>query len=225
MIRLHGIGHDVFAMVEGLNPRFDAGEPKIRITVDMEPEPGAPEDTIVARLLTGFPGLARHECRAQSNVPLRPAGGTRLLMAEGETTANQAHVLEHLVIELLAIFEPRVRRSGVTCAWISPPERNDVYIECRNFATGAAATSLAMVALEHALQDRPLTPLFADLVRVWSVVAGSGAFPVSPKQVVCRSGLPSPRVERALSMLADHRLLEREDFAVNLSGETHFRTP
>ncbi len=226
MIRLHDMRHGPFEAIEELNPRAVAGRLRICITVDTESCPCLPEASLVARLLAGFPGLSRHGCRARTASAPSPTAGTRILLVEGEPSANQAHPLEHLVLDLLGVFEPSVLRSGVTRAWQEPPERNDIFIERRDLATGTgtAAISLAMLAFENALEDRPLTPLFGDVVRVWSVFAQAQAAPVSPRHVAHRSGLPRTRVEQALAVLTDNRLLRSEPFAVHISGETHFRT-
>lgn len=223
MLRLLGIRHDTFAVIERLNPRFVAGALKIRITVETESYPRAPEHVLAGRLLAGFPHLARHECRVGTSGDLAPAPGTNIQLVEDEPSANQAHLLEHLVIDLLSVFEPSVRRSGVTCAWVDPPERNDIFVECREEGVGVAATMLALIAMDSALDDRPLTPLFGDLVRVWAVLAQTDAEPVHPRHVVRRSGLPRHRVEHALALLAHTHLVSEESFALNFSGEAHYR--
>ncbi len=223
MLRLLGIDHDAFTAVEALNPRFVPGAPKLRITVDTESSPRAPEHVLLARLLAGFPRLAQHECRVGDSHRLAPGAGTRIQLIEGEPSANQAHLLEHLVIDLLTVFEPRVVRSGVTCAWTSPPERNDVFVECRDRNIGVAAAMLALIALDAALDDRPVTPLFEDLTRVWSVVSRAEPAPVHPRHVAHRAGLPRPRVEQALALLARTQLVREEPMALNLSGESHWR--
>lgn len=90
-----------------------AGARKIRITVETESRLWASEHVLAGRLLKGFPHLARHECRVHTSRDLAPASGTPIQLVEDEPSANQAHLLEHLAIDLPGVFEPRVRRSGL----------------------------------------------------------------------------------------------------------------
>ena len=223
VLRLHGIRHGVFPAIESLNPRFVAGASKLCLTVDTEREPRVPEDVLVERLLAAFPGLARHECRAHEGPTLRPAPGTAIQLARDEPSANPAHLLEHLVIELLAAFEPRRLRSGVTCAWVDPPERNDVFVECERELAGTAAVTLAAGALDAALAGRPLAPLYADLLSVWTALVRRPTSPSSRHGLARAAGLPRERVERALKMLTGSRLVAIEPLTVNLSREPHYR--
>jgi hypothetical protein len=223
MLRLLGLKHDTFEVIEVLNPRFVPGAPKIRITVDTEAAPRVSEPDLAGRLLAGFPRLSRHECRVGSKRRLVPMPGTHIRLVENEHSANQAHLIEHIVIDLLSVLEPSVLRSGVTCAWVDPPERNDVFVECGNERMGVAAALLSLVAMESALDDRPLTPLFEDLTRVWKVISGAGGALMHPHELTRRCGLSRHRVEQALALLKEASLVAEEAFGLNVDAEPHYR--
>ena len=74
-----------------------------------------------------------------------------VLLVEDDSQANQAHLLEHLTLEILGAFDHARRLSGVTCAYVTPPERNDVFVECTEPETGGFAAMLAVDAMNTAL--------------------------------------------------------------------------
>lgn len=224
MLRLLGMGHGTYAAIDSLNPRFTAGAPKLCVAVETESKPRAEESELTTRLLAGFPGLAKHECRVTGMGLLLTAPGTGIQLVPGDASANQAHLLEHVMIDLLAVFEPCVMRSGVTCAWRDPPERNDVFVECRDAQMGAAVATIALLALDAALDGRELTPLYRDIARVWAAMDRGKAQGWSPARFERESGLPRVRVERALGLLAQSRLLTEEKPALNLSGVPLYRS-
>ena len=223
MLRLHAIRHGAFTDIEVLNPRFVAGAQKLKVTVDTEPEPRAAEAVVVHRLLAAFPGLARHECRVQKTRSLLPAEGTAIRLVTEDASANQAHLLEHLLIEMLAVFEPRIVRSGVTCAWREPAWRNDIFVECERADIGSAVAALGVRALDQALEGNALVPLYADLLRVWSLLERGGRETLSETLLQRRAGLTRDRVAPVLELLAESALVTEERLTLNLSDVRHWR--
>ena len=130
---------------------------------------------------------------------------------------------EHLTLEILGAFDHARRLSGVTCAYVTPPERNDVFVECTEPETGGFAAMLAVDAMNTALADLPLAPVFPDIVRCTRILRQyvSGAWPVA--RLAGLAGLTVERTERALDYLTRARLVELEAYAMNFSGERHYR--
>ena len=223
MIQLQSLAFGPFPEVEPLNRRFTPGHAKLRVTVDTEIHPSLPDQRVLERLVETFPGLGRHECRAQESASLRPGTGTPILLVEDDSKANQAHLLEHLTLEILGAFDHARRLSGVTCAYVTPPERNDVFVECTEPETGGFAAMLAVDAMNTALADLPLAPVFPDIVRCTRILRQyvSGAWPVA--RLAGLAGLTVERTESALDYLTRARLVELEDYAMNFSGERHYR--
>src|SRR5258708_39315542 len=91
-----------FAEIEPLNSAFRASHAKMRVTVDTEREPRLPAEQVLAELAGAFPGMARHQCRAAATDGGVAAAGTHILLVPDDASANQAHVFEHLTLELLA---------------------------------------------------------------------------------------------------------------------------
>jgi len=223
VIQLHSMAFAPFPAAESLNPRFQAGHPKLRLTVDAEPLPDVPDQALHARLVTSFPGLARHHCQVQEAGPRRPARARGVVLVEGETTANQAHLLEHLLLEMLSYLDHVPRLSGVTCAYTLPPERNDIFVECLDHESGGLAARVAVTAMNAALAGEPLSPLYPDVLRCARLLRRHATHPWPVARLARAARIPEERAEAALEVLAHARFVELESYAMNFSGEPHYR--
>src|SRR5438132_7590680 len=166
-----------FTEIEPLNRSFTPGYPKLKITVDTETVPSLPDYALLERLVEALPGLTRHQCRAQDGLPARVAAGTRIMLLDTGSSANQAHVLEHLTLEMLSALENVRRLSGVTCAYDTPQERNDVFVECPVPESGAIVVLLAVEAMNATLAGRSLTPLFPDVMQCTGLLRSNARTP------------------------------------------------
>jgi hypothetical protein len=213
-----------FAEIEILNPAFRAAHDKMRVTVDTEREPGLPAELVLRELAGAFPGLARHQCRAGAADGGVAAAGTHILLVPDDASANQAHVLEHLTLELLAALDERVTRlSGVTCAYTSPPERNDVFVECDDHETGALAAWLATEMMNGVLAGVRAQPLYGDVLGCARRMRAAPERVWTPRRLASAGGLSVRRAAEALGVLSRARLVDTEEFTFNFSGEPHYR--
>ena len=224
MIQVQGLAFGRFTAIEPLNRGFSPGHPKMRITVDTERAPSLPDGEVLKRLNEAFPGLARHECRAQQTRVARHEVNSKILLIEDDSSANQAHLLEHLTLEILGALDRRATRlSGVTCAYESPPQRNDVFVECGDPESGAFAALIASEAMNAALGGVALDPIFPDAVRSVRAMRWSAAALWPASRLARTAGISSQRATEALELLAHIDLVEPQQYALNLSGEPHYR--
>ena len=224
MIQILSMAFAPFHEIEALNPGFHPGHAKMRVTVDTEATPRRPEDEVLAELAQAYPGLARHQCRSAAAIGGAPAGGTRILLVPDDASANQAHVFEHLTLEILgALDEAATRLSGVTCAYAEPPERNDVFVECDDADTGSFAAWLAAEAMNGVLAGERAAPLHADVLRCAQLMHDSPSLAWTPPLVARRADMPEARAEAALAVLSRAQLVQSVEYAMNFSGEPHYR--
>ena len=224
MIHIRSMAFGTFAEIESLNPAFRRGQMKLRATVDTERVPRLAESGVLNELVGAFPGLARHQCRAGEGQGGVAAGGTRILLVAGDPSANQAHVYEHLTLELLgALDDASNRLSGVTCAYTEPPERNDVFVECREPDDAALAAWLAVEIMNGVLAGEPASPLYADALQCARLMRDEPARAWSQRRLATRLSIPAKRAAAALAVLAHAKLIQSEEFAMNFSGEPHYR--
>jgi len=223
VIRLQSIAYAPFPEAEALNPRFHAGHAKLRLIVDAEPAPDVPDQALLSRLVAAFPGLARHHCQVNDLGGPRHARARGVVLVEGETTANQAHLLEHLLLEMLGFLDHVPRLSGVTCAYTSPPERSDIFVECADRESGLLTVQIAVDTMNAALAGEPLSPLYPDMLQCARLLRRHVDHPWPAARLGRAARIPQARVEIALEALAHAAFIERESFAMNFSGEPHYR--
>jgi hypothetical protein len=222
VIQVHSLSFGQYADIEPLNPAFVSGSRKLRVTVDTETVPRLSDQGLARRLVEAFPGLARHQCRAQPE-QARPATGTRILLLDSDSSANQAHLLEHLMLEMLSALDHAPRLSGVTCAYGAPPERNDIFVECAEPESGGFAALLAVEAMNAALSAEPLGPLYPDVVNCTAILRSSPEGSWSAPWLAERAGITAERAATALQFLARAQLAEPDDYSMNFSGEPLYR--
>ena len=225
MIQIHSLAIGAFEEIEPFNSAFSPGHPKLRITVDTEIEPRLPDARVLEVLAAEFPGLARHQCRAEESAGGTRAGGTQILLIESDSSANQAHLLEHLTLDMLGTLDRRVRRlSGVTCAYAAPRQRNDVFVECYEAESGGFAARLAAEAMNAVLAGLPLTPLYPDAVRCARMLRWRDERAWTARRLAKLLTLPLERAGGALEVLSRAHLVEPESYSMNFSGEPCYRT-
>lgn len=224
MITIRSLAFGAFVEIEPLNPAFRHGQQKMRATVDTERVPRLAETAVVTELFAAFPGLGRHQCRASAGNGGVPAPGTRILLVPKDSSANQAHVFEHLTLELLgAIDQASSRLSGVTCAYTDPPERNDVFVECRDPDDAALAAWIAAEVMNGVLAGEPAKPLYPDVLHCARLMHDEPARAWTPRRLAARLTMPVRRAAAALAVLSHAKLIQSEEFAMNFSGEPHYR--
>jgi len=223
VIQLQSLAFGPFAEVEPLNPCFIPGHSKLRVTVDTDPNPHLPERQLLDDLQQTFPGLVRHSCGIQRAAGDAPAARGIVLLSD-DPSANQAHLLEHLMLEYLSGLDHAPHLSGVTCAYASPAERSDIFIECKAADAGGVAATLAVDTLNAALADQSLDPLYPDaLLGAAILFRVARGHRLTRADVARRAAIPVTRAAAVLDLLCRVGLVDPEEYAMNFSGEPHYR--
>jgi hypothetical protein len=224
VIHIRSMAFGTFAEIEHLNPAFRPRQAKMRVTVDTERIPRLAESEVVTQLVRAFPGLSRHQCRAGASEGAVASSGTHILLVPNDASANQAHVFEHVTLELLGAIDQKSNRlSGVTCAYAQPPERNDVFVECGEPDDAALAAWIAAEVMNGVLGGSPAAPLYPDVLHVARLMHDEPAETWSPRKLAARLGIPARRAGAALGVLTHAKLVQPEEFTMNFSGEPHYR--
>jgi len=224
VIQLQSLAFGSFAEAEPLNPRFSAGHPKLRLTVDSESIPRLADRDLLEELARAFPGLAGHFCQMSATATDGEDDARGIVLLDGEPSANQAHLLEHLVLEMLSYADRLTRLSGVTCAYSSPPERNDIFVECVEAGSGRFICLLAVDAMNAALGGSALAPLYPDALRCAREMLHSGAFQDwAPGDMARLAQLSADRAAAALEIFQRLGVVIPEAYTMNFSGEPHYR--
>ena len=224
MIQLQSLAFGPFAEVEPLNQEFTPGCPKLRITVDGETEPRVPDGQLLVELEDAFPGVAKHRCRRNDRPPSDRGPVKGIILLEDESAANQAHLLEHVLLEMLSFVDHSSHLSGVTCAYTSPPERSDVFVECPIPVSGRITSLLAISAINAVLSRKPLRPLYPDaLCCARSVLVSRKSRGWNPAVLAPAAGIPAGRALKVLELFARAGIAATEEYAMNFSAEAWYR--
>ena len=224
VIQLQSLAFGPFAEAEPLNPRFVPGHPKLKLTVDADRNPPIDGRRLLEELTAAFPGLSRHQCQVGAGRAGATAEATGIAILDGDPAANEAHLLEHLILEMLSAVGRVPRLSGVTCAYETPVERNDIFVECERMPLGEFVSRLAIRALNATLSGSEIAPLYGDATIAAGVVWDAGAgVRWTPAETARKTGLPPRRAEAALRVLRELDLLEEEELTMNFSGEPVYR--
>lgn len=224
MIQLVSLAFGAFQAAEAFHSAFRPGHPKMCLTVDVGVEP-EPTDTVLHdRLLRAFPALVRHDCHA-----LRPDQEAEhrarrgVLLMDEDPAANRAHLLEHLMLEMLSQLDDLRRLSGVTCAYVSPRERCDIFVECAEPQSGSLVALLAIEAMNEALAGAPLEPRYPDMVACARALRRRAPAPWLATGLAEATGLSAGRAADALEGLSRVRVVTEEPYSMNFSGEPIYR--
>lgn len=224
VIQLQSLAFGSFAEAEPLNPRFSPGHLKLRVTVDSESVPRVSDRDLLEELARAFPGLAGHFCQMSAAATDGEDDAKGIVLLEGEASANQAHILEHLMLEMLSYVDRLTHLSGVTCAYASPPERNDIFVECVEADSGRFIGLLAVDAMNAALAGSVLAPLYPDAIRcAREMLHSGGSRDWGPGDVARRASLPADRAAAALGIFQRLGVVTPEAYTMNFSGEPRYR--
>ncbi len=218
-IELVSLAFGPFTAAESFNPGFRPGHPKMCLTVDVTDGAEITDHALHDRLRMAFPGLAGHVCHAHGRS--RPPHG--IVLVDADPAANRAHLLEHLMLEMLSFLDGVRRLSGVTCAYESPPERSDIFVECERPESGSLVALVAVQAMNAALAGGPVAPVYPDMLLCARELRTRAAAPWLATGLARATGLPAGRAAAALEGLSRVRVVKQESYAMNLSGEPLYR--
>jgi hypothetical protein len=149
-----------------LNPslRPDASSLKLRLRVGWEPDdPTQPLRALEERLSLACPGFSRHECRGPAEYHVRRFSRERSLpllrpRAPVEGALALAHLVEHVMIDVVAFVARASSVSGVTGALARARATYDVFVECPDASTAALAAFLGPAWVASLLEGDALAP-------------------------------------------------------------------
>lgn len=110
---------------------------------------------VYRKLLKLLPTLEKHKCgedllKGLENHKEIPSG-------EVEGMTHIAHLTEHVIIDLQSNITKMNSCSGITCGYIKPEHRFDLFIECRDEGVGRFSAFFAVDLMKRLLFDKHLS--------------------------------------------------------------------
>jgi hypothetical protein len=228
-IRVLSVDHGIYPEIGPLNPGFSRDGRKIRVSFEIQRDlasdllrAGPAFSSAVIRVC---PTLAHHACRAGTEgiAPLDPAHfgqicGRRL----AEDPVDVAHLLEHIVIDLVVAISRMSRCSGVTCALREPQNRFHLFVECEDASVGSLAFRIGSDVLVHLLRSTGDPERFRRCVRLaqWWVGRDGGSHALA--EFAGSLSWPEATARQAAEDLAGFGFLEPSRLSFNYSGLDYY---
>lgn len=95
-----------------------------------------------------FPALRRHRCC----LDLGLGEGLAAPAGEEPDSVDVPHLLEHLIIDFQHFVADMDRCSGITCGYIAPPHRYDLFVESPDRRVSRLAATIAVDSMNRLLR-------------------------------------------------------------------------
>ena len=220
-----GVAHGEFPRVSSLHPEFRPGMNRLKATIEIPAEAlrGRPEAGAIAGTLISFlPSLSSHRCCG--SLPVERTFFTHgaregCAARESDPGVDVAHLVEHVTIDLQH-FVGRMRIcSGVTCGWISPLDRYDIFVECPEEKVGRTCFGVAVDLVNDLLDGLRPDPRWHCLLGLARLARDHAGSPVGPRLDPLRKAWGRRTVSGALEALRRRGFLDDSPASFNFSGE------
>jgi len=223
-VRVLEIAFGAFPGITALNPRFQAGLDRIKATIEIPAGSleGRPRASAIAVLLVGFlPSLSFHRCCGGHPLEegfFQDGIRGRCSAQEDDPGVDIAHLIEHVTIDVQHFIGRMRLCSGITCAWTSPRDRYDIFVESAEETTGRTSLGLAVDLVSELVVGRPPDPRWLRLMRVARLARDHAGSPVALRTVPLEKKWGRAAVSEAIDELRRRGFLREIPASVNFSG-------
>ena len=153
------IAYGRFPSISHLHRNFQNGVKRLRVTLDMNRSlKGNGDFSFVFRqLLTVLPTLAQHKC-CENWIGPQPAPklNSGIAIKKVGDSTDFAHLVEHVMIDLMCNIGKMQLCSGITCGYEEPRNRFDLFVECAHKRIGVFSANLSVFLMDTLLAERKL---------------------------------------------------------------------
>ena len=227
-IRIRSRSIQAYPEARSLNHSFRRDLPLLKLQLEIDWTPDRPESEmkkLLRRLLALSPSLRDHSCRGESRYRVHQPGAKKNAAPESPFEAGLAlaHLIEHLLIDIVAFVTEQRKISGATGAPMGTSGRFDIFVECPDAAVARLAIPLslewiAVVRAGATVNGRGKTAL--DLARH---LYRERPAVIHPGQAAQDLGRKDSAIRRILEWLEEIGYVRRESFAMNFSDVSYYR--
>ncbi len=165
------IAYGKFPSISHLHRNFQNGIKRLRITLEVNNhfQGNGSFSFVFNQLLTVLPTLAQHKC-CENWIGPQPAPklNSGISIKKVGDSTDFAHLIEHVMIDLMCNIGKMQTCSGITCGYEKPRNRFDLFVECSNRKFGIFTANLAVFLVDRLLAENRLpeyTPETLELAR------------------------------------------------------------
>jgi len=147
-MRLLAVSYGLFPKITKLYSRFQPDVGHLKIVLDIVPAGGFSREKFLIlfrQLSKFFPTINWHSCCDEwETAPLFLEQEEGVSIKRVGESADIAHLIEHVIVDMQVNLGGMQRCSGLTCGWKDPENRFDLFIECTNARVGLFAAQFAV---------------------------------------------------------------------------------
>lgn len=224
-IRVLAASYGRFPQADELNPEFQTDSPRLKLSLEVHAPEGFHPEAALEKLRELLPGLDRHQCCGGQGIGrslFQRETGRDAAIREVEGSADLAHLVEHVVIELQARVGGVSRASGVTCGHWEPPSRYDLFVESPDPLCAGITSRLAVTILNDQLDGAPRTAVYRVGIPATARLYACRPWPRTLGELSRQPGETTEALGEAVRHLVDQGVLAPMPMTVDLNGEACF---
>jgi hypothetical protein len=152
-------GH--FPDVLKLYSRFQPAIGQLKVVLDVHPAGGFEREQFLSmfrQLAEIFPTISQHTCCTEyESTPLYLKEERGVSIKRVGETADVAHLIEHLIVDMQLSLGGMHRCSGLTCGWKDPENRFDLFVECVDARIGLFSAQFAVYLVAQIMARKKLS--------------------------------------------------------------------
>jgi len=211
-----------FPQVTPLNPDFVPGVKRLKMTLSISEGSANGGISEYVEALTGFlPSLSFHRCCGDNSLKesfFERDQRRHCSVKEMDGGVDLAHLVEHVLIDVQHYIARMRTCSGVTCAWSTPRDCYDIFVECVDEKVGRTAAGIAVDLVEDLLAGRRPNPRYLCLIQAARVACDHSGWPIEPRLGPLIASWGRPLVGEAVADLRSNGFLREARVSFNFSG-------
>jgi hypothetical protein len=216
------ITHGQFPQVQRLNPDFQPGMAKLKVTLKIPVQADLPQaGRLLPSLSQALPTLLDHRCCGTNSLGesfFRNGSRTNCASPESDNGVDIAHLVEHVIIDVQH-FVARMRIcSGVTCAYIDPEDQYDVFVESPDETVGRTCAVIAISLMSDLLDGFPPDPSYLCVMDLARLARDHAGLPVDLRTAPLERSWGKDPVHEATAFLQRQGFLKKCEASFNFSG-------
>ncbi len=205
LMKILAIVYGHFPKVFKLYSRFQPKVGHLKVVLDVHPAGGferAKFLTVFRQLSELFPTISRHACCVEwESAPLYLEEEDGVSIKRAGESADVAHLIEHVIVDMQVNVGSMQQCSGLTCGWKNPENRFDLFVECTDARIGLFSAQFAVYLVSRMLTKKRLSRRNEFVLKLAKFLNENPGETVEVESLSSNLGWKKGNVEMALSRL------------------------
>jgi hypothetical protein len=208
------IAYGKFSSISHLHRNFQNGIKRLRITLDVNNhfQGNGSFAFVFNQLLTVLPTLAQHKCCENWMGPApAPKLNSGISIKKVGDSTDFAHLIEHVIIDLMCNLGKMQTCSGITCGYEEPRNRFDLFVECSDKKFGIFSANLAVYLVDRLLTEKKLPEYTPETLALARLLQAQKRKKITPEKLSSKQNWDSRLVTKLWDRLEDLQFFHREN--------------